>query len=87
MEVHHYSIFDQVTQIFNLPFQAHNHNDAIRMFTNAAKDETTNLSKSPSDYNLYYVAIYDNEKGEYITISPKELIFKGSSLYTPKAGE
>lgn len=86
MEVKHYSIFDQITQIYNIPFQAHNHNEAIRMFTTAASDPSTNLSKNTSDYDLYYIASYDNETGDYTYQNPKELILKGSSLLIPKGG-
>lgn len=77
MIIPHFSIYDEVTQIYNLPFQAHNINDAKRMFITASQDESTNLSKNPQDYSLYYVADYDNETGNYTTIHPKEFLLRG----------
>lgn len=78
MIMYHFSIYDEVTLIYNLPFIAHNVNDAKRMFLTNMKNPNSNLHANPGDFSLYHVASYDNETGEYTNIFPKELILKGS---------
>lgn len=80
MIIYHFSVYDEITCLYNLPFQAHNINDAKRIFTTALHDPSTKLHQHPADYSLYYVATYDNETGTYINNSPKELILKGSQI-------
>lgn len=59
-----YSIHDEVTEIFNLPFHSINEKTAIRSFQQACKDPNTGLHQSPQDYTLYYVGTYNDADGK-----------------------
>lgn len=82
MEILHFAVYDEITSLYGMPFQAYNNQDAMRIFHRAVQDPETNLNKHPQDYSLYFVAKYDNETGEYINIQPKQLLLKASQIST-----
>ncbi|AXH76407.1 MAG: nonstructural protein [Microviridae sp.] len=75
-----YSVYDEITETYNLPFTAHNDNDAMRMFHNAALSPQTSLNASPQDYTLYHVSTYNQDNAETINTQPPKLIIKLTSL-------
>lgn len=79
-----FSIYDEVTLIYNYPFIAHNINDAKRMFISSTQDENSMISKNPQDFSLYYVGSYNNENGEYTNTFPKELVLRGNQINITK---
>ncbi|WNK14211.1 MAG: nonstructural protein [Microvirus sp.] len=80
MQYRLYSIFDQITNLFNLPFTSINDNDAIRTVRMVQSDSSSTLHKSPSDYSLYFIGIYDDSIGAYTNQSNPELITRVSAL-------
>ena len=58
-----FSIYDSCVEAYNQPFFMLTKAEAIRAFTNMAADPTTNISKNPSDFHLYFLGTYDNSTG------------------------
>ncbi|WNK13417.1 MAG: nonstructural protein [Microvirus sp.] len=71
-----YSVYDEVLQVFNLPFASINHRDAMRSLTSAALDPESRLAQHPKDYSLYFVATYDDSNGSYSNIQPPSLLVR-----------
>lgn len=82
-----YTVYDEITLIYNPPFPAHNHKDAIRIATLATNNPNSSISNSPEDYSIYYIAAYDNEIGEFTNIFPKEFIVRCKSLVNINTSE
>lgn len=64
MKTEMYSIYDKMSRLFGVPFPAINRACAVRSFTEQLKN--TDLGKRASDYELFYVGQYDDEKGQYL---------------------
>lgn len=78
-----YSVYDEITQTFNLPFAALSEAEATRSFRLVVNDPVTLVHKSPQDYTLYYVGIYDDQKGAYTNLNQPLLVHKATSLLLP----
>jgi len=65
-----YSVFDQVSKLWGLPFHSHNNKTAVRDFATAAQDPNTQIAKNPADYQLYCVGSFDESSGVIISTSP-----------------
>lgn len=65
-----YSVRDQVADFFYPPFLAVNDRDAMRMVS-ASLNEQSLLAQNPSDYVLYYIGSYDDNKGLFVPGNPE----------------
>lgn len=74
-----HSIFDDKTEIFNLPFASITEMDAVRTFSALVNDPQTAVNRFPGDYLLYKVGYYDDHTGGYETFLPL-FVTRGSSL-------
>lgn len=74
------TIHDSVAKIYNQPFFQTNKNVAKRTFTDLINDPTTNLARSPIDFNLYSLGEFNDQTGEITLYSKHELIAKGLSV-------
>lgn len=83
MEQQLYSIYDEITEIYNTPFSVINEKDAIRSFRLLATDLSTLVGKSPQDYSLYRVATYDTCTGKFVNFHVPELIIRATQLIPP----
>lgn len=61
MIVKMYSVLDKVAMVFNRPFCEVNHAAACRAFDHSIKE-----NPHPKDYELYYIADYNDGIGEVI---------------------
>lgn len=80
MQYNLFSIYDEVTELYNLPFAAVNEREAIRNLTLAAQDPNSSLNRSSEDYSLYHVGVYDDQNATYTNIQPVKLVVRVSSL-------
>lgn len=80
MKMNLYSIYDQVTEVFNKPFTEHNDNSARRAFEQS-------ISKSPSkdDYCLYHIGSYNDANAEIETLRVPNKVSSGFDLKQPSA--
>ena len=71
-----YTIYDNVSQIFNWPFAAYNDADAIRSFTQNIERE---MMERKNEFSLYTNGFYDDNTGTWEPSEPT-CIFRGSEI-------
>jgi len=73
MQLEMFTIYDQVSHVYNQPFFLINKAAAIRQFKNMCNDEETQLSLNPADYTLYHIGSFNNNQCKLIPKDPKSL--------------
>jgi hypothetical protein len=70
-----YSIYDAKVKAYNTPFYAINDGEAQRMFAdNVNADKANNtIARHPSDFTLFNVGTFDDEKGTVTSEAPKSV--------------
>ncbi len=61
MNIKMFSIYDQKAEAYNAPFCFNAVGQAIRAFADLANDPQSNINKHPADYNLFEIAVYDDQ--------------------------
>ncbi|AXH77822.1 MAG: nonstructural protein [Microviridae sp.] len=56
-----YSVYDSKAKAYSNPFTSVNQQIAIRDFTQAVRDENSQLNKFPEDFTLVELAEFDDE--------------------------
>lgn len=75
MNLKAYSIRDSKGEVFHTPFFKKTHGEAERDFTAAVRDDKSQLSQFPDDFDLYYLGEYDDQKGIFKTLdTPQHMI-------------
>lgn len=62
-----FSVHDQKAEAFIQPFYAPNVAMAIRMFSTAANDPSTQFAQNPGDYTLFEIGRFDQDTGEILS--------------------
>lgn len=70
------ALYDRATESHAPVMTVNTRAEAIRSFRDAVNDPQTPISSHPTDYELYQIGEYDEEKGELI-ITGRELIARG----------
>lgn len=78
-----YSIRDQKSEIFNLPFFAKTHGEAERNFGAVVNDEKTVVGQHPEDFDLYHIGEYDDNLGQFEPLDTPQVIIKAVQLKKP----
>ncbi len=73
-----FTIYDSKAAIYSPPFFQGSRGLAIRMFTDAAKDPKTTISRYPLDFTLFYLGEYDDCSGLMIPDTTPTPIIKAS---------
>lgn len=81
MKQHLFAIEDTVLKSFGPPFAQANDLVAKRTCKNLISDPASQISKSPGDFNLWFLGVYDDELGE-ITFN-KDCLLNLNSLKDP----
>ncbi len=66
-----YSVFDSKVGAFLLPFFSRNRAVALRSFTTACQDESTDFHRYAGDYTLFEIGEWEPEKGIYSPLESK----------------
>lgn len=74
MVVKMYSIYDVKTQIYQVPFPAHNDGDAVRRMSDEVNLKDSQISRHPEDFLLYCVGQFDDNNGRLKEIDPQQII-------------
>lgn len=74
-----YAIKDEKAEAYLMPFYAPNDAVAKRMFGQAVNDAETDFAKSPDDYTLHYIGIWDEIEGK-VAHSAHKLIAEGIAM-------
>lgn len=58
------AIADKKTGLFGNPFVTRHTSEAIREWAIVTKDQSNKYGKNPEDFDLYEIAMYDDETGK-----------------------
>ena len=71
-----FSIRDQKSEVFNTPFFQKTHGEAERNFRSLVDDEKSTIHNYPEDFDLYYLGMYDDNKGTFDCLDPPQHMLK-----------
>lgn len=74
---------DIATNCFDRPFVVPHKGHAVRGFTDAINDPSSNIGKHPEDYELYELGTFDDGTGLFETGVPVQIV-SGKAVYVPK---
>lgn len=60
-----FSVYDSKAKTYNTPFLELNIGTAVRAFETAIKEGNTMFSKYPTDYTLFELGSFDDQKAKY----------------------
>ena len=80
MQLKMYSIRDQKSEIFNIPFYKLTDGEAQRDFGRLANDPQSMISLYPQDFDLYYLGIYDDNNGKFDLVDTPLHVIKAVQL-------
>lgn len=64
MKLNLYSIYDTATGAYARPFFSQADGQAIRMFSDIARDPEHEVGKHPKDYSLFRIGIFDDQSAQ-----------------------
>ncbi len=79
-----YSVFDSKVGAFLLPFFSRNRATALRSFTSAVQDSSSDFHRYAGDYTLFEIGEWDPEKGTYTPAEAKFNMGLASQFLTPE---
>lgn len=63
MNMYIFAIYDSKSENYGRPFFVRTRGEAIRFFTEAANDRSTNIGKYPGDFTLFELGTYEDNTG------------------------
>lgn len=69
-----YSCLDRKAALFSRPFVVQNHAVALRAFEAAKQDPSSEISKFPTDFELYHVGYFDDDTGVVTGVVPTVVV-------------
>lgn len=76
MQLKVFTIRDSKAETFGQPFFQKTHGEAERNFTQLAKDPKSTINTFPEDFDLYYLGIYDDQKGTFGALETPQHVVK-----------
>lgn len=80
MMLNAYTVYDNKALTYNVPFFTSTDGAAVRMFADLANDSNTAVGRHPSDYSLFAIGSYDDNKGMLLPESPLRHVADATSL-------
>lgn len=65
-----FSIQDNKTAFYHLPFFSPTHASGVRSFLQLAQDSNSLVSKYPGDFSLFHIGEFDDESGQLSASMP-----------------
>lgn len=65
-------VYDSAAEAYGLPFYQRSIGEAIRGFSQAAKDPQSQISRSPADFTLFEIGEYDELAGDIFMMDAKK---------------
>jgi hypothetical protein len=78
-----FSVFDEKTKLFSVPFYAVTTGEALRTFGDIVNDDRTLISKYPGDFKLYFLGEFEEETAKYKLI-PQPAFLAHATDYNKK---
>ncbi|AXH74004.1 MAG: nonstructural protein [Microviridae sp.] len=79
-----FSIYDQKSGTFHVPFFKPTHGEAERDFRSAVNDPKSTLNQYPDDFDLYYLGEYDSNVGKFAPLDSPNHCLKAVQCVNPK---
>lgn len=73
MEKQVFSVYDSKAKVYCTPFFSHNVATAMRDFTAAANDPSTDLHRFSLDYSLHHIGVFTEDTGLISSFTPINL--------------
>lgn len=64
-------VYDAKAGFYKSPFIMRSKGEAVRAFMDIANNKDNDIGKHPEDYVLYYIADFDEIKGQYTPREPE----------------
>lgn len=79
------AVFDRASQLYGRPFFVAAAGQAVRSFTDEVnrKDRDSEMSRHPDDFDLYQLAIFDDNAGEFF--AELRILARGKDVLTQEA--
>lgn len=71
-----FSVRDQKSELFNVPFFKSTHGEAERDFRTLCQDEKSVVARYPEDFDLYYLGEYDDNSGKFQPVDTPQHVVK-----------
>lgn len=82
MMLNAYSVFDQCSMTFGVPFFSINDATARRLFSDLVRDPRSSIYQHPGDYLLYLVGTFVDDTGKIDSIIP-QLVSRALEFFQP----
>lgn len=66
MKINAYTIYDSAIKAYNSPFFMQTDALAKRVFMDQVNNPESQISKSPQDFTLYNIGVYDDQNGMFV---------------------
>lgn len=76
-----YSVYDIKAGQFAKPWMAGRHDEALRAFANASRDEKSGFNANPEDYQLFHIGSLDLSFGLLEAVQPSPVYLATASDY------
>lgn len=74
------SVYDAKAEAYNPPAFVPAIGIASRDFVDAFTGPEAKMAKHKDDFSLYHVADFDTNSGEFVSVIPPRLVFKGADI-------
>lgn len=64
------AVYDRKIALFELPNVFRHNGEALREFTTLKTKPDTKFGANPEDYDLYQIALFDDETGQFENVTP-----------------
>lgn len=71
------AVYDKKIGLYGSPFYVRHNGEAIREWDIIRRDTNKKFGKNPEDFDLYQIAVYDDETGEHHTLQPATHLASG----------
>jgi hypothetical protein len=75
-----YSVYDNKSLSYGMPFFAPTDGSAVRSFAGLANDAQTTVGQHPSDFSLFCVGEYDDQNGSFVPAYPLRHVIDATAL-------
>lgn len=71
------AVYDKKIGLFDQPFVCRHKNEAVREWGIVKENKETKYGKNPEDFELYWIAEFDESTGQFENLQPHEHIASG----------
>jgi len=82
-----YCIYDTCSGVHDLPVPAHNDDHIVRMVRQALQEDNHPIAKSPKDFCVRFIGVFDDSSGRFEPAEPIVTIVTAIELLPEKQEE